>query len=158
MSIAVECLVHLYDWCTALLMNMKQQLTSIRKKKTKHFRYGTILMTFFFENIPGLRPKVISSISSPRDPRIARWVDLMKRLGEVKFPEPPRMMSSSNGGENKSSPWRTTPMPGWISAVIQTSSFHLARHGAQLVKFQFLTYAIFWIFSIYMKKCENMFF
>ena len=24
MSIAMECLAHLYDWCTALLMNMKQ--------------------------------------------------------------------------------------------------------------------------------------
>ena len=71
MRIAVECLTHLYDWCTSLLMNMKQQLTSIRKVKTKHFGYGTILMKFFFEKIHGLRPKVISSISSPRDPRIA---------------------------------------------------------------------------------------
>ena len=71
MSIAVECLTHIYDWCTALLMNMKQQLNSIRKAKTKHFGYGTILMTFFFQKIPGLRPKVISSINIPRDPRIA---------------------------------------------------------------------------------------
>ena len=71
MSIVVECLVHLYDWCTALLINMKQQLTSIWRAKTKHFGYGTILMKFFFEKIPGLRPKVISSINSPRDPRIA---------------------------------------------------------------------------------------
>lgn len=86
MSIIVECLVHLYDWCTALLMNMKQQLTSIWKAKTKHFRYGTILMTFFFEKIPGLWPKVISSINSPRDPRIARWADLMKRLGGSEVP------------------------------------------------------------------------
>ena len=38
MSIAMECLTHLYDWCTTLLMNMKQQLTSIRKKKDKKFR------------------------------------------------------------------------------------------------------------------------
>ena len=29
MSIVVECLVHLYDWCTTLLINMKKQLTSI---------------------------------------------------------------------------------------------------------------------------------
>ena len=67
-------------------MNMKQQLTSIRKAKTKHFGYGTIFMTFFFKKIPALRPRVISTISSPRDPRIARWVDIMKRLGGSEVP------------------------------------------------------------------------
>ena len=86
MSIAVECLTHVYDWCTTLLLNMKQQLTSIRQEKTKHFGYGTILTTFFFEKIPALRPKVISTISSPRDPRIARWADMMKRLGGSEVP------------------------------------------------------------------------
>ena len=86
MSIAVECLIHVYDWCTALLLNMKQQLTSIRKTHTKHFGYGTILTTFFFERVPALRPKVISTISSPRDPRIARWADMMKRLGGSEVP------------------------------------------------------------------------
>ena len=82
----MECLTHLYDWCTALLINMKQKLTSIRKAKTKHFGYGTILMTFFFEKIPVLRPRVISTISSPRDPRIASWADMMKRLGGSEVP------------------------------------------------------------------------
>ena len=86
MSIAVECSIHLYDWCTTLLINMKKQLTSIQKDKTNHFGYGTILMTFFFEKIPGLRPKVISSIYSPRDPRISWWDDLMKRLGGGEVP------------------------------------------------------------------------
>ena len=66
---------------------MKQQLTSIRQVKTKHFGYGTILTTFFFERVPALRPRVISTISSPRDPRIARWVDMMKRLGGSEVPQ-----------------------------------------------------------------------
>ena len=43
-------------------------------------------MKFFFEKILALRPKVISSISNPRDPRIARWADLMKRLGGSEVP------------------------------------------------------------------------
>ena len=86
MSIAVECLTHAYDWCTALLMNMKQQLTSIHQVKTKHFGYGTILMTFFFEKIPVLRPRVISTISSPRDPIIACQADMMKKLGGSEVP------------------------------------------------------------------------
>ena len=29
MSIVVECLIHLFDWCTTLLSNMKKQLNSI---------------------------------------------------------------------------------------------------------------------------------
>ena len=87
MSIAVECLTHVYDWCTTLLLNMKQQLTSIRQAKTKKFGYGTILMTFFFEKIPALRPRVISTISSPQDPRISRWADMMKRLGGSEVPQ-----------------------------------------------------------------------
>ena len=65
---------------------MKQQLTSIRQAKTKHFGYGTILTTFFFERVPALRLKVISTISSLRDPRIARWADMMKRLGGSEVP------------------------------------------------------------------------
>ena len=43
-------------------------------------------MTFFFEKIPALRRRVISTISSPRDPRIARWADMMKRLGGSEVP------------------------------------------------------------------------
>ena len=67
-------------------------------------------------------------------------------------------MSSSFGGENKSLLWTTIPMIGWISEAIQTLSFHQARHGAQSVSLQFLSYIIFWIFSIYVKNVKkNMF-
>lgn len=61
-------------------------MTSIQHAKTKHFGYGAILLTFFFERVTWLRPKIISTISSPHDPWIARWVDLMKRLGESEVP------------------------------------------------------------------------
>jgi len=67
-----------FNWCMPLLTNMKSQLTSIQKGQTKNFGYGTILCSFFFEKVPGLRPKVSVSISSPRDPQMDRWADLMK--------------------------------------------------------------------------------
>lgn len=41
------------------------------------------MLTLFFERVPRLRPKIISTISSPRDPRISRWADWMKRLGGI---------------------------------------------------------------------------
>ena len=81
MSLAMECLTTVFDWCTPLLTNMKNQLTSIQKGQKNNFGYGTILCSFFFEKVLGLRPKVLSTISSPRDPRMGTWVDLMKRLG-----------------------------------------------------------------------------
>jgi hypothetical protein len=86
MSVAVDCLTTVFDWCTPLLSNMKEQLTSIRRGKTKNFGYGTILCTFFFEKVPALRPRVAVPISSPRDPRMGRWADLMKRLGGGEVP------------------------------------------------------------------------
>ena len=149
----MKCLTHLYDWCIALLINMKQQLTSIRKLKTKHFGYGTILMKFFFEKIPGLRPKVISSISSPRDPRIAQWADLMKRLGGSEVPRTTWDDEFFLWWGDKSSLWKTIPMPEWIFVAIQTLYFHQVRHGAQSVSLQFFDLYNFWIFSIYVKKC-----
>jgi len=86
MSVAVDCLNTVFDWCTPLLANLKSQLTSIRRGQTKNFGYGTILCTFFFERIPALRPRVAVSISTPRDPRMGRWADLMKRLGGGEVP------------------------------------------------------------------------
>ena len=86
MSLAVEFLTIVFDWCTLLLTNMKSQLTSIQKGQTKNFGYGTILCSFFFEKVPGLRPKLSVSISSPRDPQMGRWADLMKCLGGEDMP------------------------------------------------------------------------
>ena len=86
MSVAVDCLTTVFDWCTPLLANMKEQLTYIRRGQTKNFGFGTILCTFFFEKVPALRPRVAVAISSPRDPRMGRWDDLMKRLGGGEVP------------------------------------------------------------------------
>ena len=44
------------------------------------------MCTFFFEKVPALRPRVVVSISTPRDPRMGQWVDLMKRLGGGEVP------------------------------------------------------------------------
>jgi len=87
MSLAVEYLTIVFDWCMPLLTNMKSQLTSIQKGQTKNFGYGTILCPFFFKKVPGLCPKVSVSISSPIDPRMGRWADLMKRLGGGDVPK-----------------------------------------------------------------------
>ena len=119
--------------------------------------FRSILMTFFFEKIPGLRPKVISSISSPRDPRIARWEDLMKRLG---------------GSEVPRTTWDDEFFQWWEKKVIVVEDYPCAGmdflDNPDLVlppgaawgtigKIEFVfNYMIFWIFPIYVKK-RNMF-
>ncbi len=45
------------------------------------------MCSYFFKKVPRLRPKVSVSISSPRDPHMGRWVDLMKHLGGGDVPE-----------------------------------------------------------------------
>jgi len=65
---------------------MKNQLTSIQKGRTKNFRYGTILCSLFFEKVPGLQPKVLLTISNPRDLWMGRCANLMKRLGSGDVP------------------------------------------------------------------------
>jgi len=64
MSMVVDCLATVFDWCTPLLTSMKTQLSSIQKGQTKNFGYGTILCSFFFEKVPGLRPRVSVPINS----------------------------------------------------------------------------------------------
>jgi len=86
MSLAVGYLTTVFDCCTPLLANLKSQLTSIKKGQAKNFRYGTILCSFF-ERVPALHPRVSISINTPRDPRMGRWVDLMKRLGGGDVPQ-----------------------------------------------------------------------
>ena len=87
MSLVVDYLTIVFDWCTPLLSDLKSHLTSIKRGQTKNFGYGTILCSFFFEKVPTLHPRVSVLIISPRDPWMGRWVDLMKRLGGGDVPQ-----------------------------------------------------------------------
>ena len=53
MFYAVECMrPTMYDWSTALLSNMKQQLSDYKMGRVRNFGFGSILSTFFFERVP----------------------------------------------------------------------------------------------------------
>ena len=55
MFYAVECMrPTVYDWSTALLSNMKQQLSDCKMGRVQNFGFSSILSTFFFEHVPGL--------------------------------------------------------------------------------------------------------
>ena len=81
--LASECMSPLlFDWATAVTINMKRQLTKCKQGKLKQFGYGPILVSFILERLPifqGQGAAVASPI--PREPRMVRWAALMPRSG-----------------------------------------------------------------------------
>ena len=89
MFYAVECMrPTMYDWSTALLGNMKHQLSEYKMGRVRNLSFNSILSTFFFERVPGLSPRVENPLHGVRDPAQRRWVDAMHRLGDGRVANP----------------------------------------------------------------------
>ena len=53
MQHALECLQpKVFNWCDAVLLVMKEQLTKIKSGRLKNFGFGSILTAFALEKIP----------------------------------------------------------------------------------------------------------
>ena len=92
MFYAVECRrPTMYDWSTALLGNMKHQLSECKMGRVQKFDFSNILSTFFFEHVLGFIPRVDVPLHGVRDPSQWRSMDAMHRLGgrRVSNPYPP---------------------------------------------------------------------
>ena len=69
MFYAVECMRPIvYDLSTALLSNMKQQLSDCKMGRVQKFGFDSILSTLFFERVPGPSPRVDVPPHGVRDP------------------------------------------------------------------------------------------
>jgi len=81
MQYALECLEpKFFNWSEAILSLLKEQLTKVKSGKTKDFCYRSILISFSLEKIPLMQPHHVSlGVTSPRDPRMQRWFELMAR-------------------------------------------------------------------------------
>ena len=65
----VECMrPTVYDWSTTLLINMKQQLSDCKMGRVHKFSFSNILITFFFQLVLGLSPRVDIPLHKVRDP------------------------------------------------------------------------------------------
>ena len=71
----------LYDWSTALLSNMKQQLSDCKMGRVRKFGFVSILSMFFFEHVPGLISRVDIPPHGVQDLAQQRWENVMCRLG-----------------------------------------------------------------------------
>ena len=81
MQYALECLEpKVFNWCDAVFLMIKEQLTKAKNGRLKNFGYGSILVAFALERIPLLQPQHIAlDVPSPTEPRMQRWVHHMSR-------------------------------------------------------------------------------
>lgn len=84
MQMAIDCFRGtIYNWCKAVLENVKGQLTRAKNGKLNNFGYGFIVVTFALERIPMLAPQHIPvDAGLPREPRMVHWVSLMAHHSE----------------------------------------------------------------------------
>ena len=88
MQYSIECLEpKVFNWCEAILLVIKEQLSKVNNGRSKNFGYGSILTNFSLERIPLMQPQNISlGLPAPREPRMQRWVDLMARhVGQLQI-------------------------------------------------------------------------
>ena len=81
MQYALECLEPtVFNWFEVVLSQIKEQLNKAKGGRKKNFSYGSILISFALERIPLMQPQHVTlDISSPRDPQMQKWVELMGR-------------------------------------------------------------------------------
>ena len=70
----------IFNWCDAVLANVKGQLNRSKNERLKTFGYGALVVSFGLERVPMLIPRhLIVGSGHPREPKLIRWVVLMTR-------------------------------------------------------------------------------
>ena len=89
MFYAVECMrPTVYDWNTALLGNMKHQLSECKMGRVRKFGFSSIMRLFLFERVSGLSPRFDVPLHGVRDLAQRRWEDAMHILGGGRVSNP----------------------------------------------------------------------
>ena len=81
MRMAIDCFRGtIFNWCDAVLANLKGQLTRAKTRRLKTFGYGPLVVSFALERVPMLIPQhLIVDILGPQEPKLVRWVAVMAR-------------------------------------------------------------------------------
>jgi len=79
MRMAVDCFRGtIFNWCDAVLANIKGQLTRAKNGQLKTFGYGALVVSFGLERVPMLVPQHLTiEVGLPREPKLMRWVAVM---------------------------------------------------------------------------------
>lgn len=81
MRMAVDCFRGtIFNWCEAVLANIKGQLTRAKNGQLKTFAYGALVVSFGLERVPMLITQQLTvEVGLPREPKLMRWVTFMAR-------------------------------------------------------------------------------
>jgi hypothetical protein len=66
-----------FAWGLALHSQMVTQLDRCRSAGRGEFTFGSILVAFFLERVPALRPRVVLEVPAVRHPRLRRWSEIL---------------------------------------------------------------------------------
>jgi hypothetical protein len=70
-----------FAWGLTLHAQMIAQLDHCRSTGRGEFAFGSILVAFFLERVPMLRPRVLLEAPGVREPRLMRWCQILIRHG-----------------------------------------------------------------------------
>jgi hypothetical protein len=70
-----------FAWGVTLHAQMIAQLDRCRSTGRGEFAFGSILVAFFLERVPMLRPRVLLEVPGVREPRLRRWSQILVRHG-----------------------------------------------------------------------------
>jgi hypothetical protein len=70
-----------FAWGLTLHAQMITQLDHCQSRGAGEFAFGSILVAFFLERVPMLRPRVLLKVPGVREPRLRRWSQILVRHG-----------------------------------------------------------------------------
>lgn len=65
-----------FDWCIVVLDTARGQLKGCKTERLNNFGFRILICSFFLKRIPTLSPQVELSPALPKEPRVARWIEL----------------------------------------------------------------------------------
>ena len=81
MRMTVDCFWGtIFNWCEAVLANVKGQLTRAKNGQLNTIGYGALVVSFGLERVPMLVPQHLTvGAGLPREPKVMHWVAIMAR-------------------------------------------------------------------------------
>ena len=81
--LALDCMQpQVFDWCDRVVRRVQAKLTGCKTCTQRDFGYGTLIVSFLLEQIPLMRPGIVTTPLGPREPRQARWAAFLLRTRE----------------------------------------------------------------------------
>jgi hypothetical protein len=103
-----------FAWGVTLHAQMIAQLDHCRSTGKGEFMFGSILVAYFLERVPMLRPRVLLEAPVVREPRLRRWSQILVRHGGGEGGHYFTWRQRRYGGRCRRL-YSSSPMLGWTS-------------------------------------------